>query len=399
MIKLSEDDLLLSLKTNGKSKLIEDFNVYEEYYNRFGEKPSTIKIINEDVDFFDVDKIRKFIKNKFPKSKLLFTDKYYSLKHKKRISRKDIWLIDDGYILMMNVGGADSYFNNPVVDIGMDAHFEISDYNNLIIPNIDSKYYNDEIIDKVASIFEDSILVENSVSSIGMVAVDSGEMYVKDFSIKDFDLKYMDIHYGEGFSTFNRKLIKKLRNDKKGLVLLHGKAGTGKTYYIRHLLSKISKEDKSILYFPPSMVGMITDPSFVNFINSWVNDNEKSCIVLIEDAEPLLISRDEGRNIGITNLLNLTDGLLNDIFGIQIIATFNTNLDNLDDALLRPERLIARKEFRPLKKERALKLSKKINISENKIKDNMTLAEIYSIKKKNEVLLHDVDEPRKSIGF
>jgi len=172
------------------------------------------------------------------------------------------------------------------------------------------------------------------------------------------------------------------------------------TYYIRYLLSKLTKEDKNILYFPPSMINSITDPSFVNFINSWINDNEKSCIILIEDAEPLLVSRNnDDRNMGITNLLNLTDGVLNDIFGIQIIATFNTDLNSLDDALLRPERLIARKEFNPLSKNRSIELFEKLKIDKNRVKDNMTLAEIYSIKKKNEILLHDVNDKRIKIGF
>jgi len=171
------------------------------------------------------------------------------------------------------------------------------------------------------------------------------------------------------------------------------------TFYIRHLLSKISETD-NVLYFPPTMVNTITDPGFVNFINTWVNDNEKSCILLIEDAEPLLVSRDtDERNIGITNLLNLTDGLLNDIFGIKIICTFNTSLNNLDKALLRPERLIARKEFTPLSKERGLKLAEKIKIDKERIKNDMTLADIYSIKKNTEVLLHNVDTNKKTIGF
>lgn len=176
------------------------------------------------------------------------------------------------------------------------------------------------------------------------------------------------------------------------------------TFYIRHLLSKISKKNsKDILYFPPSMVSTITDPSFVNFINNWVTSNEKDCIILIEDADSLLESRenDIGNN-GITNLLNLTDGILNDIFGVQIIATFNTHINKLDKALLRTERLIARKEFIPLDKERALSLSNEIGFKDDdkkKIKDNMTLSDIYSIKKNNEILTHDIKDKDTPIGF
>lgn len=391
--------ILNTLMTNGKSKTIEDFNVYEEYLDRFKEKPSTLKII-DDNDFFDVKKIRSELSETFPKLELLFRDEYYSIKDKVHISKRDIWLIDDGYILVLSIDGADTFFNEPKDDIGVDDNHEISDYNNLIIPNINSKNYSDEVFQKVVKVFENAIMIEKKRTTIGMAAIDNGEMYVKDFNLgKNFTIKEMDLHYGDGFVEFNKKLIKKLKKDKKGLVLFHGDPGTGKTFYIRHLLSKISETD-NVLYFPPTMVNTITDPGFVNFINTWVNDNEKSCILLIEDAEPLLISRDvDERNIGITNLLNLTDGLLNDIFGIKIICTFNTSLSNLDKALLRPERLIARKEFVPLTKENGLLLAEKIKIDKDKIIDGMTLADIYSIKKNSEVLLHDVGTKRKTIGF
>lgn len=402
ILDINEENFLLTLKSSGKSKSVEDYNVYDEYLNRFGEKPSCFKIYSEDIDFYEVDKIRKFIRKEFQKSEILFSDNYYSLKYKKNISKKEIWLIDDGYILSLSIDIASSFILNPETEVGLDKMAEITDFNSIVIPNQSSKYYNKEIIDKLIYIFNDSSIKEEEKSSIGMVAVDNGELYVKEFNLNQkFKLKNMDLHYGDGFTEFDKKLINKLKKDKKGLILLHGNPGTGKTFYIRHLLSKITQNDKSILYFPPSMVSTITDPSFVNFINDWVNENEKSCIILIEDAEPLLISRDDdfSGNNGITNLLNLTDGLLNDIFGIQIIATFNTHLDNLDKALLRSERLIARKEFRPLNKEKALILANKLKIDKNKIKDDMTLADIYAIKKKNEILLHDIDEPKKSVGF
>jgi hypothetical protein len=147
------------------------------------------------------------------------------------------------------------------------------------------------------------------------------------------------------------------------------------------------------------MVSSITDPSFINFISAWASESSRKGILLIEDAEPLLESRDNGRNMGITNLLNLTDGLLNDILGIQIIATFNVDLLKIDKALRRPERLIAIKEFGPLPLEQGLKLAEKLEIDKLKMKDDMTLAEIYSIKKNSQVLEHAIKCPTKIMGF
>jgi len=395
----NNSQLLSALMTNGKSKNIDDFNLYDEYITLNKEKPSMMRYVGDSSDYYDLKKIKKEIKINFIKNKTIYSENTFSIINAKVISKKDIFYLDNGYYLTLHSDSADNFFNNPKEDISVDNSFEICDYATLTLPPIDSQNYNEDIAKMVGKILKKSIIKENIKTTIGLAAIDNGDLYVRDFNIGNFSVKYMDLHYGDGFVEFNRKLIKKLKKDKKGLVLLHGLPGTGKTYYIRHLLSNISKTN-NVLYFPPSMVNMITDPNFINFINTWVNDNGKNCILLIEDAEPLLVSRDDDRNIGITNLLNLTDGLLNDIFGIKIIATFNTQLSNLDTALLRPERLIARKEFTTLPKERALKLADKIKVSKDKIKDNMSLADIYAIKKNNEILLHNVDDfTIKTIGF
>jgi Cdc6-like AAA superfamily ATPase len=76
----------------------------------------------------------------------------------------------------------------------------------------------------------------------------NGDLFVKDFSLdKKFKIKDLDVHYGENFKIFHNELFKKLKSDKKGLVLLHGSPGTGKTYYLRYLLQCLSKTDKKVL--------------------------------------------------------------------------------------------------------------------------------------------------------
>ena len=170
------------------------------------------------------------------------------------------------------------------------------------------------------------------------------------------------------------------------------------TFYIRYLLQCLAKTTKKVLYFPPSMVEAVTDPTFFNFITNWTMDNGKNSVLLIEDAEPLLVSREANRNMGITNLLNLTDGILNDILSIQIIATFNTSLGELDKALLRPERLIARKEFKKLTVENGKRLAEQLKLDPTTITKQMSLAEIYSVKNDSEVLLHGVDKDKMANG-
>jgi hypothetical protein len=62
------------------------------------------------------------------------------------------------------------------------------------------------------------------------------------------------------------------------------------TTYIRYLLKMLKEQnnDNNILYFPPTMVDSIVEPSFINFISDWVTDSKGKNYLLIEDAEPLL---------------------------------------------------------------------------------------------------------------
>jgi len=244
--------------------------------------------------------------------------------------------------------------------------------------------------------------IPSKESMIGIISHDGNSFYVKSFSLagKIPQFIHVDEHYGEGFAAFHDKMLGRIRTENKGLILFHGEPGTGKTQYIRMLLDQLTKTNKSILYVPPGFSDQLTDPTMIEFISEWVWEEDRDCILLIEDAEPLLETRNgsDGRSTGISNLLNMTDGILNDMLGLMVIATFNTSLSKIDSALLRPQRLIARKEFGRANKEQALKLAEALDMPLPEIDYPATLAEFYSHKKGQDILFHSVHEERK-IGF
>ena len=100
----------------------------------------------------------------------------------------------------------------------------------------------------------------------------------------------------------------------------------------------------------------------------------------------------------ITNILNISDGLLNDHMDMQIIATFNTGKKNvIDDALLRKGRLMVDYKFKKLTAKQATKLSK--HIGQNKeYTEPKSLAEIYEEKSSGKQLI-DNDVNTQKIGF
>ena len=208
----------------------------------------------------------------------------------------------------------------------------------------------------------------------------------------DFEITDLDINYGYGFEQFHTELIQRFTHEHKGLVLFHGIPGTGKTYYIRHLLREMALANKIVIYMPPNMVDYLSEPEFMTFLSKTVSSYSQrnlTCVLLIEDAEPLLVARhNEGRVQGITNLLNISDGLLNDMLKLQIICTFNVDLKQLDSALLRPGRLIARKEFKALPELDANILGQRLGIKYH-FDEPATLSEIYAKIKNQNTIIHE----------
>jgi hypothetical protein len=76
------------------------------------------------------------------------------------------------------------------------------------------------------------------------------------------------------------------------------------------------------------------------------------------------------------------------MLNMQIICTFNVKVKELDKALLRPGRLIARKEFRAMTVLDANRLAQQIGIKHQFTKP-ATLAEVYSFDKNKNTLIHD----------
>jgi len=228
---------------------------------------------------------------------------------------------------------------------------------------------------------------------IMMITTTMAGFALKSYPVQDnFEIEDLDLHYGNGFEDFHNELMNRFKTQHQGLILFHGQPGTGKTYYIRHLLRKMKTLNKVVIYMPPNMVDHMVDPEFMTFITHHINSfatKGLKCVLLIEDAEPLLVARDEDTRIqGITNLLNMTDGLLNDMLKIQIICTFNVNLKQLDKALLRPGRLTARKEFTALPAWEANILAHQLGIK-YVFDQPATLAEIYAKVIDKDTLMHN----------
>ena len=217
------------------------------------------------------------------------------------------------------------------------------------------------------------------------VIVKEPDLYLSDFDIEldndlDFDL------YNDGFKDVHNSIKKSIENDKNGLYLLYGKPGTGKSTYIRHLIKECGDDKRKFIYVPSKLFEDFTDPTILPFLL-----RNKGCVFIIEDCENLVTVDDGIRSDSITDLLNMTDGLLADALNIKIICTFNTDYEKIDDALMRPGRCKCKYEFNLLDKEKANKVAKKFGLG--KVDKDISLAELFNPE------LDFVEEKKRKIGF
>ena len=199
------------------------------------------------------------------------------------------------------------------------------------------------------------------------------------FDLEEFDIKNpkidLELNYGKTFTDVNKRIVTELSKKKnKGLVLLHGEPGTGKTTYIKWLVGQLNK-NKKVIFVPPFLTESITSPEFVPFLAKYTDS-----VLVIEDAERVVSDRvsGSGSSIGVSNILNMTDGIMGDVMNIQIICSFNMNRNKIDPALLRKGRLIAEHKFDALDVESTNNLLKHLGHEQTTTK-SMTLADIYNI--------------------
>jgi len=192
-----------------------------------------------------------------------------------------------------------------------------------------------------------------------------------------------DLYYGDKF-PYDKMLNFVTSDDTENLLLLHGLPGTGKSNFIKNLITKCKYD---VIYIPPSMVSVISQPSFISFML----DNQGS-VLLIEDAEEIL---SVDRNSGTQNILGITDGFLKDSMKMKVICTFNCELTKIDPALLRKGRLFMEYKFDKLTVSECQRLADHCNL-DIEVDTEMTLAELFNHQKVTSVA--NSFEERK-IGF
>lgn len=320
----------------------------------------------------------------------------YSISYGKSKYKESVKTLNDnyepisGYYYIKN-NKVESISNSVFISREDKMIMSISDYSGnssglTTMLSIKSAYPNKEAINKLLALVPSASKKNKKMQKINLLSLANGQFALKEANL-GIVAKSPMFHYSEGFSMFHNNILKKLKNKSSGILLLHGEPGTGKTSYIKYLTSLINRK---FVIVPNYMVRELSSPSFIPFLLE--NPN---LILVLEDAEDQVVSRDTTRGSGVAEILNLSDGLIGSALNCSIICTFNTKLENIDSALMRKGRLIGEYKFDKLSRQEANKLL--VAIGKPAIATtSMSLAEVYNI---DEALIKAEKEIRNQIGF
>jgi SpoVK/Ycf46/Vps4 family AAA+-type ATPase len=186
----------------------------------------------------------------------------------------------------------------------------------------------------------------------------------------------IDLYYGDGTTTWADEWIVTLNARRYGLTVLTGPPGTGKTTLLRSLAQWLAATH-AFYFMPAARFASVESGEIVTF---WASENRNSKlrkILILEDAESVLLRRGDDNREKVATLLNLTDGMLGDALGLHVVCTLNSELTELDPALLRPGRLVGHRDFDLLTNEEACRLAVTLNLPAPSA-EHISLAELFN---------------------
>jgi Cdc6-like AAA superfamily ATPase len=169
--------------------------------------------------------------------------------------------------------------------------------------------------------------------------------------VSDFDVDNFDLFYTKETSKDINKLVKEIKKNNKGLSILYGERGTGKTSVINYFASKL---DRIVIFIPNNMIEhTINNPEFRKFLKRYSKP-----VIVIDDCEMMFHEYFTKSNMFVNNLLQMVDGFLSDSMEVNVVAIFNVDdEDEIDHSLLESNNLLRVIEFGELSEDESSELS------------------------------------------
>lgn len=187
-----------------------------------------------------------------------------------------------------------------------------------------------EELNKILTKLDEAVvdyLDEDSQERFNTVFLGQNSIEIESINLLPTDYDNIDLYYNDDVLKSTKKIIKSIKKSNKGLSLIFGQRGTGKTNLINHIVSNV---DKIVIFIPSTMIDhTINNPDFLTLIKRYQNS-----IIVIDDCDILFTDIYRKSTLFVNNLLQLIDGYQSDLFNLNVILSLNIEESELYDRTL-----------------------------------------------------------------
>lgn len=280
-------------------------NDYLFCWNEFGERPNKISLYNH----YDPESFFEVIKHSDTfgiTTDIIPTGEDYL------VNEKSLIKVDDG--IFISLTQFDKLTESKIIN---DVCIYYTNEKSTTVSGLISK------IDEATVDYLD----ESSHERFNTIFLGQAGLEVESINLLPTDLENIELYYNDDIIKSSKKVIREIKKRNKGLTILTGQRGTGKTNLINFIVSNV---DKIVIFIPSTMIdNTINNPDFMTTLKRYQN-----CIVVIDDCDTYFTDIYRKSTLFVNNLLQLVDGYQSDLFSINFILALNIEQEDLYDKTL-----------------------------------------------------------------
>jgi flagellar biosynthesis GTPase FlhF len=157
---------------------------------------------------------------------------------------------------------------------------------------------------------------EEDSYNLNTISLTNTGLEIEPLSIS-YDFESFDLYYSNNTLKSLNKSIKKIKKNNRGLVILNGERGVGKTSAIKYIADNL---DRIVIFIPNSLLEhTLNNSDFRKFLKKYSKP-----VLVLDDCEMIFNDYFSKSNMLVNNLLQIVDGLIYD--DVTILAIFNVEM-------------------------------------------------------------------------